>query len=181
VRRPVTVEPEHWLNSNKGTKCEIRFHLRPFRPWSGGIFATPKNVPLWSASFGGLIPTVSCSFSSEKSYSPSRLMCCQEPPSRWPQHPGTLLEWRCPRCLPASATGVGGRPSRSRWIGSSMCTASRGSAGVSPGGKRRPGDGRSLQAAHQEGCLAAPQPLASMISGQKSCGTASGSGSQNWG
>jgi hypothetical protein len=38
---------------------------------------------------------------------------------------------------------------------SSMCTASRGPSqratrGNSPGGKRRPGDGRSLQAAHQE-------------------------------
>src|SRR5260221_1737149 len=66
------------LNSNKGTKREIGFYIRPFRPWSSALFATPKNVSLWSASFGGLIPTVSCSFSSEKSYSPSRLMCCQE-------------------------------------------------------------------------------------------------------
>src|SRR5271166_343109 len=30
-------------------------------------FATPKTVSLWSAGFGGLIPTVSCSFSSDKS------------------------------------------------------------------------------------------------------------------
>jgi hypothetical protein len=51
----------------QGTKCEIGFYLRPFRPWSSAFFATPKNVSLWSASFGGLIPTVSCSFSSEKS------------------------------------------------------------------------------------------------------------------
>src|SRR5258708_27297350 len=36
-----------------------------------------KCVPL-VRQFWGLIPTVSCSFSSEKSYSPSRLMCCQE-------------------------------------------------------------------------------------------------------
>jgi hypothetical protein len=67
-----------WLNSNKGTKCEIGFYLRSFRPWSFAFFATRRNVSLWFASFGGLIPTVSCSFSSEKSYSPSRLMCCQE-------------------------------------------------------------------------------------------------------
>jgi hypothetical protein len=66
------------LNSNKGTKSEMGFYLRPFRPWSSALFATLKTVSLWSASFGGLIPTVSCSFSSEKSYSPSRLMCCQE-------------------------------------------------------------------------------------------------------
>jgi hypothetical protein len=58
------------LNSNKGTKCEIGFYLRPFRPWSSALFVTPKTVSFWSASFGGLIPTVSCSFSSEKSYSP---------------------------------------------------------------------------------------------------------------
>jgi hypothetical protein len=31
------------------------------------LFATPKNVSLCRASFEGLIPTVSCSFSSEKS------------------------------------------------------------------------------------------------------------------
>jgi hypothetical protein len=31
------------------------------------LFATPKNVSLRCASFEGLIPTVSCSFSSEKS------------------------------------------------------------------------------------------------------------------
>src|SRR5437773_12354369 len=29
------------------------------------------------------MPTVSCSFSSEKSYSPSRLMCCQEIAEPW--------------------------------------------------------------------------------------------------
>ena len=52
---------QRWLNSNKGTKCEIGFYLRPFRPWSFALFATPKNVSLWSASFGGLIPIVSCS------------------------------------------------------------------------------------------------------------------------
>src|SRR5258707_9590224 len=69
---------QRWLNSNKGTKREIGFYIRPFRPWISALFATPKNVSLWSASFGGVIPTVSCSFSSEKSYSPSRLMCCQE-------------------------------------------------------------------------------------------------------
>jgi PBP superfamily domain len=63
---------DRWLNSNKGTKREIGFYIRPFRPWISALFATPKNVSLWSASFGGLIPTVSCSFSSEKSYSPSR-------------------------------------------------------------------------------------------------------------
>jgi hypothetical protein len=56
----------HWLNSNKGTKCEMGFYLRPFRPWSCALFATPKTVSLWSASFWGLIPTVSCSFSSDK-------------------------------------------------------------------------------------------------------------------
>jgi hypothetical protein len=67
------------LNSNKDTKCEIGIYLRPFRPWDSALFATPKKVSLWSASFWGLIPTESCSFSSEKSYSPSRLMCCQEP------------------------------------------------------------------------------------------------------
>ena len=30
------------------------------------------------ANFGGLIPTESWSFSSEKSYSPNRLICCQD-------------------------------------------------------------------------------------------------------
>src|SRR6266404_9205858 len=53
------------LNSNKGTKCEIGIYPRPFRPWGSALFATPKNVSLWSANFGGLIPTVSWSFSSE--------------------------------------------------------------------------------------------------------------------
>jgi|SRR5271166_69074 len=37
-----------WLNSNKGTKCEIGFYLRPFWSWSSALFATPKTVSLWS-------------------------------------------------------------------------------------------------------------------------------------
>ena len=48
------------------------------------MFSQPGG--LW-ASFGGLIPTVSCSFSSEKSYSPSRLMCCQDTAEPWPDNP----------------------------------------------------------------------------------------------
>jgi hypothetical protein len=42
----VRMRNELWLNSNKGTKCEIGFYLRPFRPWSSALFAPPKNVPL---------------------------------------------------------------------------------------------------------------------------------------
>jgi hypothetical protein len=38
----------------------------------------PKSDCFQAANFGGLIPTESCSFSSEKSYSPSRLICCQD-------------------------------------------------------------------------------------------------------
>jgi hypothetical protein len=63
----VGFRPEIWLNSNKGTKSEIGFYLRPFRPWSSALFATPKDVPPLVRRFWGLIPTVSCSFSSEKS------------------------------------------------------------------------------------------------------------------
>ena len=38
----------------------------------------PKSDCFQAANFGGLIPTESCSFSSEKSYSPNRLICCQD-------------------------------------------------------------------------------------------------------
>jgi hypothetical protein len=39
------------VKSNKGTKCEIGFYLMPCRAWSCALFATPKTVSLWSASF----------------------------------------------------------------------------------------------------------------------------------
>jgi hypothetical protein len=43
------------------------------------LFAgSQKSDCFQAANFGGLIPTESCSFSSEKSYSPSRLICCQD-------------------------------------------------------------------------------------------------------
>jgi len=38
----------------------------------------PKSDCFQAANFGGLIPTESWSFSSEKSYSPNRLICCQD-------------------------------------------------------------------------------------------------------
>jgi hypothetical protein len=38
----------------------------------------PKSDCFQAANFGGLIPTESWSFSSEKSYSSSRLICCQD-------------------------------------------------------------------------------------------------------
>jgi hypothetical protein len=43
-----------------------------------GFLRLPKSDCFQAANFGGLIPTESWSFSSEKSYSPSRLMCCQD-------------------------------------------------------------------------------------------------------
>jgi hypothetical protein len=42
------------------------------------FFGNSQKCVLWSVNFWGLIPTVSSVFSSEKSYPPSRLMCCQE-------------------------------------------------------------------------------------------------------
>jgi hypothetical protein len=41
-------------------------------------FSLPKSDCFQAARFGGLILTESWSFSSEKSYSPSRLICCQD-------------------------------------------------------------------------------------------------------
>jgi len=38
----------------------------------------PKSGGFQAANFGGLIPAESWSFSSEKSYSPSRLICCPD-------------------------------------------------------------------------------------------------------
>jgi hypothetical protein len=43
-----------------------------------GFLRLPKSDCFQAANFGGLIPTESWSFSSEKSYSPSRLICCQD-------------------------------------------------------------------------------------------------------
>jgi Uma2 family endonuclease len=43
-----------------------------------GFLRLPKSDYFQAANFGGLIPTESWSFSSEKSYSPSRLICCQD-------------------------------------------------------------------------------------------------------
>ena len=43
-----------------------------------GFLRLPKSDGFQGANFGGLIPTESWSFSSEKSYSPSRLICCQD-------------------------------------------------------------------------------------------------------
>jgi hypothetical protein len=43
-----------------------------------GFLWLPKSDCFQAANFGGLIPTESWSFSSEKSYSPSRLICCQD-------------------------------------------------------------------------------------------------------
>ena len=43
-----------------------------------GFLRLPKSDGFQFANFGGLIPTESWSFSSEKSYSPSRLICCQD-------------------------------------------------------------------------------------------------------
>ena len=43
-----------------------------------GFLGLPKSDCFQAANFGGLIPTESWSFSSEKSYSPSRLICCQD-------------------------------------------------------------------------------------------------------
>jgi len=42
-----------------------------------GFLGLPESAGFQAANFGGLIPTESWSFSSEKSYSPSRLICCQ--------------------------------------------------------------------------------------------------------
>src|ERR1700732_723728 len=41
-----------------------------------GFLRLPKSDHFHAANFGGLIPTESFSFSSEKSSSPSRLICC---------------------------------------------------------------------------------------------------------
>ena len=38
----------------------------------------PDFELVYTANFGGCIPTESCSFSSEKSYSPKRFMCAHE-------------------------------------------------------------------------------------------------------
>jgi hypothetical protein len=43
-----------------------------------GFLRLPKSDCFQAANFGALIPTESWSFSSEKSYSPSRLICCQD-------------------------------------------------------------------------------------------------------
>src|SRR5260370_13217459 len=43
-----------------------------------GFLWLPKSDHFHAANFGGLIPTESLSFSSEKSYSPSRLICCHD-------------------------------------------------------------------------------------------------------
>jgi hypothetical protein len=72
------------LNSNKGTKCDMAISLIPFDRWIFGLWATPKMAPhLVHQFWGGRIPMLSRSFSSEKSYSPSRLRCCQATAEPW--------------------------------------------------------------------------------------------------
>src|SRR5260221_9495641 len=58
-----------------------RRHTLSLCDWSTDVYSSdllPKSDGFQAANFGGLIPTESWSFSSEKSYSPSRLICCQD-------------------------------------------------------------------------------------------------------
>ena len=63
-------------------------------------FVSPKIFDLFRGSIlGGWIPTLSRSFPSEKSYSPSRLMCCQEITEPWAttsRNTCRLAAWRPP-------------------------------------------------------------------------------------
>src|ERR1700731_3419672 len=52
--------------------------LSPAAEAHSNLGATLFRKRLLGVNFGGRIPTLSRSFSSEKSYSPSKLMCCQE-------------------------------------------------------------------------------------------------------
>jgi hypothetical protein len=84
--RPVSERASRlsWLNSNKGTKCDMAISLIPFDRWIFGHWATPKMGPPFSPPiFWGRIPMLSRSFSSEKSYSSSRLRCCRATAEPW--------------------------------------------------------------------------------------------------
>src|ERR1700731_2434430 len=57
--------------------------LSPAAEAHSNLGATLFRKRLLGVNFGDRIPTLSRSFSSEKSYSPSRLMCCQGITEPW--------------------------------------------------------------------------------------------------
>ena len=57
------------LNSNKGTKSDMRVCPSHSSPSDYVYVASPNYRHIQAANFGGLIPTESRSLSSEKSYS----------------------------------------------------------------------------------------------------------------
>src|SRR6266446_4016557 len=71
------------LNSNKGTKTLTGFFATFYARRTFGILRFPKLAHVFSANFGGLIPSVSCKRSCEKSYSPKRLTCCHDSAEPW--------------------------------------------------------------------------------------------------
>jgi hypothetical protein len=90
-------------------------------PQEVAFLRLPKSDCFQAAHFGGLMPTETWSFSSEKSYSPSRLICCQnttEPfamaRNRIPHSSGPMTSLTLPvaRSLGVLPTFVGISPSR---------------------------------------------------------------------
>ena len=73
-----------WLNSNKGTKRDMAISLIPFDRLDFRTLGYPKNgAPFSPPILGVEFRFCLASFSSEKSYSPSRLRCCQATAEPW--------------------------------------------------------------------------------------------------
>src|SRR5580693_828788 len=78
-----------WLNSNKGTKRDMAISLSPFDRLDFRTLGYPQNgAPFSPPILGVEFRCCLASFSSEKSYSPSRLRCCQATAEPWPPQRG---------------------------------------------------------------------------------------------
>ena len=96
-----------WLNSNKGTKNDMDVWTNSSAPRYLALPDTPNFGAVQAVKFGGIIPTESRGFSSEKSYSPSRLMCCQDTTERSRRPSGAPPGPPDRRFRPTSATSRG--------------------------------------------------------------------------
>src|SRR5271167_1784631 len=89
--------PVKWLNSNKGTKRDMAISLIPFDRLDFRALGYPQNgAPFSPPILGVEFRFCLASFSSEKSYSPSRLRCCQATAEPWPPRRETPPGWRYP-------------------------------------------------------------------------------------
>src|SRR5271165_7137978 len=106
VRRCVANRPQsafrlnaatNGLNSNIGTKRDMAISLIPFDRLDFRTLGYPQNVAPFSPPILGVeFRFCLASFSSEKSYSPSRLRCCQATAEPWPPRRETPPGWRYP-------------------------------------------------------------------------------------